>query len=114
MLENRYDENSVEFVNCLRRFEKQLATIPWKLISPVEYQVSQNLKHIFSVYISIHQLTDRDVCTLIKIIHDNNISRQVKSLILSKLLFELDELNTERSNQLRRTILDDHLIKVIR
>jgi len=114
MLSNDSKLRNVEFVACLREFERVVSKIPWNLVSPVEYNVKQRLNHVFSTYIRVHSMTDREVDNLMELIHTHRISNQVRNMIVARLLFELDKMNTTTSNALRNSIIQDRLIGVMR
>lgn len=114
MLNTEIRCKDVDFVNYLREFEKEISKIPWKLVSPVEYSVKQRLNYLFTRYIQVHSMTDREVDSLMRLIHIHKINNQVKNMIVARMLFELDEENTHASNTLRNLIIQDHLIKIMR
>lgn len=114
MLHHEIGLKDVDLVMYLREFEAEISKIPWKLVSPVEYTVKKRLNHLFSTYIQVHSMTDKEVDTLMRVLHNHRISNQVKNMIVARLLFELDEKNTYTSNSLRNLIVQDHLIKIMR
>lgn len=103
-----------ELITYLREFEKVLSSMPWKLASPVEIRVEQRLDHIFTNYIDVKTITENQVVEFMKVIHANKINNQVRNMIMSRLLFELDIMDTYRSETLRVNIIQNQIIRVMR
>jgi len=80
------------------------------MISPVEYTIASRLNHLFTTYIDVNTITDNEVGEFLKIIHTYKIGNQVKNMIMARLLFDLDELNTCRSERLRVNILENRIL----
>ena len=103
-----------ELITYLREFETLLSSMPWKSVSPVGARVKQRLDYIFTNYIDINSITEREIIEFMKLIHSNKISNQVRNMIMARLLFELDIMDTYKSEVLRINILENQILRVMR
>ena len=103
-----------DIVRHLRRLDSVISTMNWKTISPVESRIKNHLNHLFSNYINVNTMTDKEYIEFMNLIHNHRISNHVKNMIIARLLFDLDELNTHRSEQLKTDIMEAHVLKLIK
>lgn len=103
-----------ELITYLREFEKSISRLPRELVSPVGIIVGNHLDYIFTNYIDVKTLTEKEVVEFMKVIHNHNINRRIGNLIMSRLLFELDIMDTYRSETLRVNIIQNQIVKVMR
>jgi hypothetical protein len=110
MLRSVTYERETEIVSYLRQFEAVLSKMQWKMISPVESNIKDHLNHVFTNYINVNSMTDKEFVEFMKLIHNHKISNHVRNMIIARLLFDLDELNTYRGDVLRTNILENHIL----
>ncbi len=103
-----------EFIKYLREFEKSISSIPQELISPVGSIARKHLNYIFTNYIDLKSVTEKEIVEFMKVIHINNINSRIGSMIMGRLLFELDIMNTYRSETLRVNIIQNQIVRVMR
>lgn len=105
---------NAELITFLREFETLLSSMPWKSVSPVGTRVKQRLDYIFTHYIDINSVTEREIVGFMELIHSHKINNQVRNMIMARLLFELDIMNTYQSEILRVNILENQILRVMR
>lgn len=103
-----------EFITYLREFEKSISSIPQELISPVGSISRKHLNYIFTNYIDVKSVTEKEVVEFMKVIHIHSINSRIGSMIMGRLLFELDIMDTYRSETLRVNIIQNQIIRVMR
>jgi hypothetical protein len=114
MLVSTTYEKESEIIGFLRQFDTAISKMPWKMVSPVEANIKYHLNHVFDNYIDINSMTDKEFVDFMRLINTHKISNQAKNMIVARLLFDLDELNTYRSERLRTSILENHILKLMR
>lgn len=97
---------NVEFVNFLKRFEKDISTIPYKHCTSVYYPINIYLKDLFDKYINLQTITNEEINNILHEVSKNTTNRQIRSLIISGIIFEL-KYNSESYNS---KVIGQHVI----
>lgn len=106
-------KKDVEFIEYLRKFERETQHLTRKEKYPHRAVINTPLVHIFTNYIDVEEIEQRDVAKLMRIIEDN-VSEDIKQCIVARWLNLTSDLDTFQAEKTRRRILDDHVFKIVR
>lgn len=108
---NRYRENP-KFVRFLKDLEKAIEHIPYKYCTPLYYPINVYLKDMLLRYIDIRTIKNSDIDEIMEIVRANTRNREVGSLIISKIIFELRELDEYGYEIIQQNAVNTHLFKI--
>lgn len=103
---------NVDFVSFLKKFENDISKIPFNCCTPVFYPINVYLKDLCENHINLKTITNSEIDNILHQISLHTKNRQVKNLIVSKLIFELkysDDYNREVVGQ---NLINTHLFKI--
>jgi hypothetical protein len=104
---------NVDFVDFLKKFEKDVLEIPPKYRVIVCSTVANHLNHMFEKHINLRTITVEKIDRILHEISKHTNNREVQNFILSKLIFEL-KYNSENHNSqiIGQKVINAHLFKI--
>jgi hypothetical protein len=102
--------NNPNFINFLKKFERDISDVHWKVLRPSCTKASQNLKILFNSYLDINNTTVEEINILLQEVDKYTHNRQVKNLIISELIYLLRyESENYNNNIIGEAITKKHL-----
>ena len=92
--------NNPNFINFLKKFEKDISTIHWSDLVPCCIEVNENLEILFNMYIDIDRTSVEEINIVLKEIDKHTSNRQIKNLVVGKLIYLLSYSSKNYSNQI--------------
>lgn len=104
---------NVEFVNFLKKFEKDISTIPYKCCTPTFYPINVYLSDLFEKHINLQKITTEEIDNMFREIAKHTTNHEVRNLIVSKLIFELKYNSEDYNSQvIGQRVINNHLFKI--
>lgn len=107
---NELSVDKQSILRILRVLQIEVSKIPERLVCTSIYPVKQYLDLILDKYINV--ANESDIHILMEVIHKKNISSQVKSLIMAKVIHQLRSIDSEKSLSMNQRILEKHVFRV--